>query len=328
MVSLIDTASHLRRTLGRSALQVSPIALGCWPIAGMTSTHVNDVDSLATLQAAFDAGINFLDTAFGYGIEGESEKLIAQAIRHRSDSVVIASKAGMAWDGAQQRRFDAAPATVRRQCEMSLRRLGRDWIDLYYLHADDGKTPMSEIAGAFAQLMAEGKIRAAGVSNLTPSQLDAFAAECPITAVQDYFNMLQQTERRGVIDWCQRHHAAFVCYWPLMKGLLAGQLPRDFQFSQQDSRRNYPQFQGRSWELNQDFVEQLRAIAMDAGKTVSQIVIYWTMHQAGITSVLCGAKRAQQIVECASVMNWHLPESTRLAIDQAIGQRLALEESH
>ncbi len=314
-----------KRQLGNTDLWVTPVSLGCWPIAGMTSTHVNDVDSLATLQAALDAGINFLDTAFGYGQNGESEKLIAQAIKHRSDQVIIASKVGMGWDQQPVRVFDASPANIKHQCDTCLQRLQRDHIDLLYLHAPDGKTPLEESAHAFSELIGQGKIRFAGVSNLNALQLQQFSSACQITAVQDYFNMLQQSDRREVIQWCQANHCAFIAYWPLMKGLLAGQLPRDFHFSETDSRRNYPLFQGQQWQRNQDMVDELRALALKLNKSVTELVVQWTFRQPGITSVLCGAKRANQIWESARAMHWELPDSYLKKIDQIIQQRMSFE---
>ena len=154
------------RPLGTTSIQVSPVALGCWPIAGMTSLDVNEADSLATLQAALDCGINFWDTAYIYGPAGESERLIGRAMAGRRDEVVIATKGGIHWDAAGVRAFDARPATLRRQCDESLRRLGTDHVELLYLHAPDPNTPVAESAGELRRLMEAGKTRAVGVSNL------------------------------------------------------------------------------------------------------------------------------------------------------------------
>lgn len=312
-----------KRQIGGSDLWVNPVAMGCWPIAGMTSTHVNDVDSVATLQAALDAGVDFLDTAFGYGLDGESEKLVGQVLKHRSDQIVIASKAGMEWQNGQ-RQFDASPATLVRQCELSLQRLGRDTIELFYLHAHDDKTPIEDIAACMADLKKQGKIRAVGVSNLSLQQIEAFQQVCSIDAVQDYFNMLQQSDRADVITWCQTNHASFIAYWPLMKGLLAGQLARDHRFSDMDSRQRYDIYKGEQWQRNQDFVDCLRTIAADAKVTVSQLVIAWTLQVPGIHSVLCGAKRPYQILETAQAMHIQLEPTTLDSIDEAIQTRKAI----
>ena len=134
------------RALGNTDIRVSPVALGCWPIAGMTSPGVTDENSIATIEACFDLGVNHLDTAYAYGRDGESEKLIARALGQRRDEMVIATKGGLHWDDAGNMVYDARPATLRRECEESLRRLGTDRVELYYLHAPDPNVPVSESA--------------------------------------------------------------------------------------------------------------------------------------------------------------------------------------
>src|SRR5262245_459674 len=126
-----------QRRVGTTDVFVSPVAMGCWPITGITSIDVTDAHSFATLQAALDAGINFFDTAYVYGFEGESERLIARALGHRRKEIVIATKGGLHWGPAGKQAHDASPATLRRECEESLRRLNTDHVDLLYLHAPD-----------------------------------------------------------------------------------------------------------------------------------------------------------------------------------------------
>lgn len=309
------------RLLGNSGIQVTPVAMGCWPIAGMTSIHVNDADSLRTLQAAFDSGINFFDTAFGYGVNGESERLIAQAFQGKREQVVLATKCGMHWDANRQRVIDGAPKRIQQQVDESLRRLATEQVDLLYLHMPDPAVPVQESAAALRKILEAGKARAIGVSNFSVPQLDAFQSVCPITACQPHYNMLQREIEEDIIPWCQQQQVAVVSYWPLMKGLLAGKLSRDHVFDPRDGRQKYPMFQGAEWEKNQDFVDTLRAIAAEADKTVAQVVVNWTCHQPGITSVLCGAKRAYQIEETAASLGWQLSEEQLASITRAISER-------
>lgn len=309
------------RPLGKSGLRVSPIALGCWPIAGMTSLNVNEADSLATIRAAVDSGINFVDTAFNYGPTGESERLIARALWADRDQVVIATKGGLHWGPAGERLHDARPETLRRECEESLRRLSTDRIDLLYLHAPDPAVPIAESAGALRDLLAEGKTRAVGVSNVTVAQLQEFASVCPLSACQPHYNMLQREIERDILPWCVANDVSLVIYWPLMKGLLAGKLPRDHVFAPGDGRAKYPMFQGEEWQKNQDLIDALRKIAADCDKTVAQVVINWTIHQPGITAALCGAKRAAQAKENAGGGDWRLTPAQLAAIDQALVAR-------
>jgi aryl-alcohol dehydrogenase-like predicted oxidoreductase len=216
------------REIGTTGILVSPVAMGCWPIAGITSIGVNEADSLATLEAGAGAGINFFDTAYSYGYDGESERMIARALGHRRDQLVIASKCGIEWGPDRKQVRDARPQTIRLRCEESLRRLNTDRIDLYYLHAPDPGTPLAESAGAFVELLQAGKIRSVGVSNFDRiEQYEEFHAVCPISADQPHYNMLQREIEADRLPWCRDHGVSMMVYWPLMKGFLAGKLPRD-----------------------------------------------------------------------------------------------------
>jgi aryl-alcohol dehydrogenase-like predicted oxidoreductase len=309
------------RPLGPTGLLVTPVALGCWPISGMTSLDVNDADSLATIHAALDAGINFLDTAYAYGPTGESERLIARAIAGRRDQVVIATKGGIAWDPNRNRILDGRPQTLRLQCEESLRRLQTDRVELLYLHAPDPSTPLAESAQALAQLRAEGKTRAVGVSNFSLAQLEEFHAICPIAAFQPPYNMLHRDIEADSLPWCRERGIAVCIYWPLMKGLLAGKLPRDHVFRPGDGRAKYPPFVGQEWQRNQDLVDQLRSLAAETGRTVAQVAVNWTIQQPGITAALCGAKRPEQIRETARALAWKLSPDELARIDAALARR-------
>lgn len=309
------------RPLGTSSTLVSPVAMGGWPIAGVTSLDVTERDSIATLEAALECGINFFDTAYCYGLEGESERMIGQVLRGRREGNVVATKGGIRFVTKTERILDASPATLRQQCEESLRRLQFDQVDLYYLHAPDGVTPVEQSAEAIRRLKEEGKTKLVGASNLSFDELKRFHDVCPLDAFQPPYNMLQRQIERDVLPWCRERNISAVIYWPLLKGLLAGRLPRDFVFRPGDGRAKYPMFQGQEWERNQDFLDRLREIAADAGKTVAQLVVNWTIHQPGITAALCGAKRPEQIRETAGGMGWRLSDELLERIDAALRER-------
>lgn len=317
---------YARRPLGNTNMEISPVALGCWPIAGVTTLGVNDADSIATIQKCFDVGINHLDTAHVYGPNGESENLIRRALAgprgsaSRRDKMVIATKCGIHYENGAM-VTDNRPERLRFECDESLRRLGTDRVELLYLHAPDEKVPLADSAGALRKLMEEGKTRSVGVSNFTVEQMEEFHAVCPIAATQMPYNMLQRDIEKRTIPWCLAHNVAVMIYWPLMKGLLAGRLPRNQQLDERDSRRNYPMYQGDEWEKNQDFIEQLRGVAESSGRTVAEVVVNWTINQPGITSALCGAKRPAQIEETAGAMAWELTAGERATIDAAIAAR-------
>lgn len=315
----MTNASEFRQ-LGQTGIRITPIAMGCWPISGITSIDVNEADSLATLIAAFDSGINFFDTAYCYGLAGESERMLARTLGPHRDEIVIATKGGIHWEDGKQVR-DGKPATLKRECDESLQRLNTDHVDLLYLHAPDPHIPIAESAGALRDLLDSGKTRALGLSNATLEQLQEFATVCPLTAFQPHYNMLQREIEDGLLPWCREHQVAVIVYWPLMKGLLAGKLSRGHVFDARDGRRKYPMFHGDEWQKNHDFLDKLRPIAAEAGKSVAELVINWTIHRPGITAALCGAKRPGQIRTNAGGMGWRLTGDQLSRIDQALAER-------
>lgn len=311
-----------RRRIGQTDMWVSPVAMGCWPIAGITSIGVTETDSLATIQAALDVGVNFFDTAYCYGYNGESEKLVGRVLRPHRQEVVIATKCGLDWGPERAIRKDARPETIHRQCDESLSRLGIDVIDLYYLHSPDPSVPVEESAGALQELLAAGKIRAVGVSNFQQiSQYEAFHAICPISADQPHYNMLQREIEAERLPWCRQHGVSVMVYWPLMKGFLAGKLSRDHVWDPRDGRQKYPVFVGDQWDKTHDFLDRLRPIAERHNRPLAQLAVAWTIQRAGITAALCGAKRQDQIRESAGGMDWILSPEELTAIDAAIAER-------
>lgn len=308
------------RRIGLTDIYVTPVAMGCWPITGITSVDVEEQHSLATLSAAFESGINFFDTAYCYGYAGESERMIARVLGQHRSQIVIATKGGIHWEQGKQVK-DGSPATLQRQCEESLRRLQTDYVDLLYLHAPDPQIPVAVSADALRKLLEAGKTRSVGVSNFSRQQLQEFSQVCPIAAYQPHYNMLQREIELEQLPWCVEHDVSVVCYWPLMKGLLAGKLSRDHVFAPRDGRQKYPMFHGDEWHRNQDFLDRLRPIAAETGKTVAQLVINWTIHQCGITSALCGAKRPDQIQDNAGSMGWKLADEQMARINQALLER-------
>lgn len=322
MSEAIDNGS---RQIPGIALPVAPVALGCWPIAGVTTLGATHTDGVDTVRAALEAGVNHFDTAYVYGPSGESDLVLREGLAGRRDEVVIASKVGIHYEagaaGKPEMTQDARPETLAKECDTLLDRLGVERVDLLYLHSPDPEVPVAESAGALAELQQTGKAAAIGASNCTLPQIQDFAAACPLAAVQLPYNMLQRDIEQESLPWCRQNGVAVMVYWALMKGLLAGRLPKDAELDSRDSRRNYPMYQGEEWEKNQDFVDRLRGVAEEAGVTVAQLVINWTMSQPGITSVLCGAKRPEQIAETAGALGWQLDASQKEAIDEAIAAR-------
>lgn len=309
------------RQLGCTGIRVAPVALGCWPMAGVTTIGATDEASIATIHAALDAGINHLDTAFVYGPNGESDRLIGRALAgRRRAEVVLATKCGIHYEGAEM-QTDGRPATLRRECEASLARLGVSEVELLYLHSPDPHLPLEESAAELGRLQAEGKTKSVGASNCTLEQLQVFHAVCPLAAVQLPYNLLQRDIERRTIPWCVANNISVFAYWPLMKGILAGGITKETELAVNDNRRKYPMYVGDERDRNHEFVEALRAAAALTGHTVAQLVVNWTMNQPGITAALCGAKRPEQITETAGAMSWQLTEAQTTAIDAALARR-------
>ena len=293
----------IRRRLGTSDLEISPVALGCWPLAGITSGKMTDAEATAVIDAALEAGINHLDTAYAYGRDGESEHRVAQAIRSRREQIVVATKVGVYWDEPGNLHCTGRPELLRRHFEESLRRLDVDHVDLLYFHAPADDAPTSDSAGLFAEMLAEGKTRTVGVSNLSVDEMEAFAAECPFVVCQVRYNWLQREIEGDVLPWCRARKVSVVAYEPLAMGLLTGKFGRDHVFADDDWRRQSPLFTGEAWSKNLAEVDRMRAIAATHGCSVAQLAVAWTISQVGVAAALCGAKRPEQIRETARAMS-------------------------
>jgi len=288
----------------------------------MTRAGITPSAAVATVAAALEAGIAHLDTAYCYGEAGESERAIARVIAGRQrEKAMIASKCGIHWEPGRKQCVDGRPERIRGEVEESLTRLGTDYLDLLYLHAPDPAIPIEESAGALSEMLADGKTRAVGVSNVSLPQLERFAAACPLAACQMHFNMLQREISAEILPWCHSHGVAMFVYWPLMKGLLAGLMPRDMVFPTSDSRHKYPMFTGEEFQRNLDFVDSLRPIATRLGCELPDLVLAWTAEQPGITCVLFGATSPEQVQINARALACELDDNAREAIALATRDR-------
>ena len=305
----------------KKQITLPSLALGCWPLAGMTRAGVTRQAAIETVAAAIDYGITHLDTAYCYGEHGESEKAIAQAIKGRQNEVTIASKCGIHWQAGKKQTVDGRPDTIIREVKESLVRLQLDRLDLLYLHTPDSNIPIQESAGALRRLLDEGTVRAVGLSNGNTEECKLFAEICPLTACQRHFNMLQQEIRPNLLPFCESQRIAMVTYWPLMKGLLTGKMKRNQVFSETDSRHKYPMFRGQEFQKNLDFVETIQSLATQQNMSVVSLVLAWTMAQKGITTVLFGATSAKQVAANAQALAYHLNDNIIVAINEAIQQR-------
>jgi aryl-alcohol dehydrogenase-like predicted oxidoreductase len=299
---------------------VNRIAMGCWPIAGVTSLGVTEQASLATVHRAIDEGINFFDTAYSYGFDGESDRILRRVLTERRSEMVIAHKVGQSWDANQQRVVDACPETMIEHAKQCVARLGLDCVDLMYLHAPDPKVPIAESAQALNEITKLGLARSIGVCNVTCEQAVQFAEHCSLAAIQIPFNMLQQTQHKAMRAFAQECGILLVCYWVYMKGLLAGKLRRNHHFELQDKRLTYEIFQGEAWLRAQDLIDHLERMAIAKSCTISQVVVAWTLQQPGVDVVLLGAKNPDQIAESAEADRVQLDREELDALDRVIAE--------
>jgi aryl-alcohol dehydrogenase-like predicted oxidoreductase len=287
-------------------------------MAGISSLGVDDAQSEATIHAALDYGINHFDTAYSYGYDGRSDRVLRTALGSRKEQVIISSKVGTHYAPDRTRVMDASPARLKQQAEEIRQRLGLDCVDVLYLHCPDGITPIETSAEALADLVHQGIVRYVGLSNGSLEETFRFAQVIPPIVLQPPFNMLQQETLDKLRPYLIEHGCGVAGYWPLMKGLLAGAMKRDHVFDPMDKRLTYPIFQGRAWQRAQDLLDVLRQIALSRQWSVARLVIHWTMQQPHITTVLCGAKHPSQIIESAMAMQGDLPPETMHEIDKAI----------
>jgi aryl-alcohol dehydrogenase-like predicted oxidoreductase len=315
----------LQRQLGNTDLKVSAVGLGCWPFAGMTSLGVEDAQSILTVQTALANGINLLDTAYSYGPDGRSDRVLQQALGGvPRESYVLCSKAGTHYDANGQRVVDGRAAVLIEQTQRSLDRLDLSFIDLQYLHQPDPKIDLRESASAMQQLKELGLIRYTGLSNASLAECQLFHSICPLSAVQIPFNMLQPATYQELVEWCIAQQISIISFWVLMKGLFAGKIERSTQLAPEDRRRAYPMYQAAQWDINQDFIDILRELAARLNWSVAQLVVRWSAEQPGMTSCLVGAKRPDQIIESAAALTEPLPKEISHDIEIAIAKRLAL----
>jgi aryl-alcohol dehydrogenase-like predicted oxidoreductase len=283
-----------QRNLG--GLVTSALGLGCM---GLSQGYgaADDADSVRVIHRALDLGVSMLDTAMSYG-QGHNERLIARALRGRAEPVLIATKFGIVRDPGGV-HVDGRPEHVRGFCEASLQRLGRDVIDLYYLHRVDPDVPVAETVGAMAGLVAEGKVRHLGLSEATPAQLEQAVAVHPISAVEFEWSLLWRDPEDDVVPAARRLGIGMVPYSPLGRGLLTATLgAADIDGS--DFRRTDPRFHGPALDRNLAHVAVLRDLAAALGLTPGQLALAWLLAQGPDVVPIPGSRRPERIAENAA----------------------------
>ena len=285
-----------RRRLGKNGPELSALGLGCMGMSEFYGPR-DDAESVATIHAALDAGVNFLDTADVYGPH-TNEILVGKAVKGRREGVVIATKFGIVrGPNPTDRGANGRPDYVKASCDGSLKRLGLDTIDLYYQHRVDPNTPIEDTVGAMVELKQAGKIRHIGLSEASSKTLRRAAKVHPITALQSEYSLWSRDVEDDILATCRELGIGFVPYSPLGRGFLTGQIKRFEDLAQDDFRRNSPRFQGENFARNLALVGRIGEIASERGVTKSQLALAWVLAQGDDIVPIFGTKRRSYLAD-------------------------------
>ena len=329
------------RRLGKSELEVPVVIFGAWAIGGWGwggRDDASDRAAVAAMTRALSVGVHAIDTAPVYGF-GHSEHLVGQALRESGrprDEVVLMTKAGLRWDdergklsyegtddqGVPRKIYrNSRPDSVIAECDASLKRLGVDYVDLLQIHWPDPTTPIADTMGALAELVRAGKVRAVGVSNYSPDELEEARlalGDVPLASDQPKYNLVCRDIESDVLPYAREHEVGLVVYSPMEMGLLSGKVPASREFPETDSRSNRPMFRAENRaKVNAALERAVAQVAAAHGATVAQVVLAWTVQQPGVTAALAGARTPEQVDENAGAGDLVLSDAEWSAIDAA-----------
>ena len=306
--------------LDNRGLHTSRIGLGTWAIGGWMWGGTDEAESIRTIQSAPDHGITLIDTAPVYGF-GRSEEIVGKAVKHGGmrDQVALATKCALEWDAKERVARNATKQRIFKEADDSLRRLQTDVIDLLQVHWPDPNVDVRETAEAMARLQQDGKIRAIGVSNFTPEQLDAFSEVATVDVAQNPYNLFERQIDDDVLPWSQAHDARLLAYGALCRGLLSGRMHADREFPGDDLRNNDPKFQQPLFGQYLAAVDALEQFAQDNyGKHVLDLAIRWVLDQYPHSVALWGARKPDQLEAVDNVWGWQLDDSAREQIKEIV----------
>jgi aryl-alcohol dehydrogenase-like predicted oxidoreductase len=293
------------RTLGRSGLDISAVGFGCWAIGGDRNAvghwgPVDDDESVAAIHAALDRGVTWIDTAPGYG-SGHSEEVVGRALRGLAERPLVFTKCGFVWNERYELWVDLSPASLRRELDASLRRLGVDALDLWQIHwLEPENDPELEDAWAtLAELKREGKARHIGVSNLTVAQLERCEAIAPVETLQPPYSLVERAVEDELLPYTEAHDIGVIVYSPMQSGLLSGRMTRERidALPADDARRFDPNFEEPLLSHNLELVERVREEGARRGLSVAQAAIAWTLANPAVDGAIVGFRRPQQVEE-------------------------------
>ena len=307
-----------RITLGESGLSVSPISFGTWQLSPRFWGELSKEDAMAAMKLAFEKGINLIDTAEAYG-DGYAETVVGETVKELPrDELVIATKVFNHFNPDGSRYPDLSAEHIAERCELSLRRMGIETIDLYFLHLFDPLTPFAEIAGALEKRLKEqGKVRAFGLSNHSVEQCRAQRRFAPYSVIQPPYSLIDPAGEADLLPYCQAENIGVMIYSPMHKGLLTGKYTGEESFT--DFRTNHPDFQGERFIELCSKVRSLQPLADKYGLTIYQLVLAATLMHPSIDVAICGIKTPAQIEEAVGAMGKVLSREDYFAVRNALG---------
>jgi aryl-alcohol dehydrogenase-like predicted oxidoreductase len=319
------------RTLGQSDLKITPIGIGAWAIGGGQWEFAwgaqDDTESIAAIHAGLDRGMNWIDTAPAYGL-GHSETIVGHAIKGLAKRPYIFTKCSLVWDESRKISHNLQAASIRREAEASLKRLGVDSIDLYQIHwpawsgGPESASPGSieEAVAEMAKLKAAGKIRNIGVSNFNASQMQRAQNVAPITSLQPPYSLLSTDVETSTLPFALSQQIGVIVYSPMASGLLSGAMTREriAGLPADDWRKSSPNFQEPLLTRNLRLVEILRAIGQRQNATPGEVAIAWTLRNAAVTGAIVGVRSAQQVAGIAGATDIRLNADDLREIEQVL----------
>ncbi len=319
-----------KKRLGNSDMHLTPIGIGAWAMGGggwkFAWGPQDDNESIAAIHAALDAGLNWIDTAAVYGL-GHSEEVVARALAGRSSRPFVFTKCERVWDDKREISGSLKAASVRRECENSLRRLKTDVIDLYQIHWPEPNADIEEGWTEMAKLKAEGKVRWIGVSNFDAQQLERCRKIASVTSLQPPYSAISPEVEVEVLPYCRRHGIGVIVYSPMKSGLLTGAMTKErvAAFPQDDFRRRAPAFQEPQLSRNLQLAELMRRIGARHGRTPGEVAIAWTLRNPAVTAAIVGMRSAKQVAGVMGALEFRLSEAEvkEIAAFQEQGQASA-----
>jgi aryl-alcohol dehydrogenase-like predicted oxidoreductase len=311
-----------RAPIPGTSLDISRVALGTWAIGGWMWGGTDEAESIATLRAAVEHGVDLIDTAPVYGF-GRSEEIVGKALAagNLRARVRIATKAGLEWQNGRVFR-NASRVRLLREVDDSLQRLQTDHIDIYQVHWPDPLVPIEETAGAMRTLFEQGKIGAIGVSNFSVAQMELFRSVAPLHVLQPPYNLFERRIEAEILPYCRKNNIATLGYGALCRGLLSGRMQADTKFAGDDLRHTDPKFQQPRFGQYLAAVDRLDDLARRFGKRVIHLAVRWMLDQ-GITTALWGARHPAQLQPVDQVSGWRLDAHAKEKIDRILAATIS-----